>query len=167
MLVSKEKYNEVVLALKKAQEDLQTKEHELSALSAELTVVNNDAKQRAHDPRPEAGGQDAQINDLKKENLQLKDQNEALQTLVSDKEKEVSLLGEQVAKLKADLDSIRQENKNLQTRVDELSELPAAKPAKAIHASDGTVQKSDINTFMQENRHDPTACMQRLKEEGF
>jgi predicted nucleic acid-binding Zn-ribbon protein len=146
MLVSKEKYNDAVKALRQAEQDMEQKDVENSNLLAEIQNLKEQLNTRA-------GDQQSELEALKKENTELKQQATEKDKRIHDLETECSDSEQKIQALRADLDK--------------LSNLPAVAASKAVSQSDAPHIREDINDYMRNNSGDINACMNRLKEEGF
>ena len=146
MLVSKEKYNDAVSALRQAEQDLEQKELENTNLQSQLDKLKDQMTARADD-------QLSELEALRKENALLKEQ-------ATEKDKQIS-------DLQTECNDSAGKLQSLQADLDKLSNLPAVPASKAVSQSDAPHVKEDINTFMRNNRADINACMDRLKEDGF
>jgi DNA repair exonuclease SbcCD ATPase subunit len=146
MLVSKEKYNDAVKALRQAEQDLEQKDVENSNLLAEIQNLKEQLKTRADD-------QLSELEALRKENALLKEQ-------ATEKDKQIS-------DLQTECNDSAGKLQTLQADLEKLSNLPAAPASKAVSQNDAPHVREDINAFMRNNHSDINACMDRLKEEGF
>jgi predicted nucleic acid-binding Zn-ribbon protein len=146
MLVSKEKYNDAVKALRQAEQDMEQKDVENSNLLAEVQNLKEQLNTRA-------GDQQSELEALRKENALLKEQ-------ATEKDKQIS-------DLQTECNDSAGKLQTLQADLDKLSNLPAVAASKAVSQSDAPHIREDINDYMRNNSGDINACMNRLKEEGF
>lgn len=146
MLVSKEKYNEVLQAFKKAEELLEEKELTIAELESSIKTQQEKSDQLAGDQKQE-------IETLRKENQALQLANKTNDQII------ISLTNE--------IDDKDQRIDELEAKVEHLSNLPATRASVAVSQSDSGASTEDINHFMRNNRQDINACMNKLREEGF
>ena len=146
MLVSKEKYNEVLQAFKKAEELLEEKDLTIAELESTIKTQQEKSDQLARDQKQE-------IETLRKENQALQLTNKTNDQII------ISLTNE--------IDDKDQRIDELEAKLEHVANLPATRASVAVSQSDSGASTEDINHFMRNNRQDINACMNKLREEGF
>ncbi len=146
MLVSKEKYNEVLQAFKTAEKLLEEKDLMIAELESTIKAQKEKIDQIT-------GDQTKEIEALKQENLSLEKTNNTNDQIIINLTNEIDDKDHRIDELNA--------------KVEYLSNLPATRASVAVSQSDGNSATEDINMFMRNNRQDINACMNKLKEEGF
>ncbi len=146
MLVSKEKYNEVLQAFKKAEELLEEKDLMIAELESTIKTQKEKIDQIT-------GDQTKEIEALKQENLSLEKTNKTNDQII------INLTNE--------IDDKDQKLDELEAKLEHVANMPATRASMAVSQSDSGAISEDINHFMRNNRQDINACMNKLREEGF
>ena len=152
MLVSKEKYNDVVAALKEAENDHAKAQKQLSQIDQANAELEREIEQLRSDA--------LEHNALKAEISQFT-------SLKSELVNKIDTLTASNTELAAKLEVSESVNKEHLETIASLSNRAVDAPAIAVSHSDESGQSESINDFMKANRDDPMACIERLQKEGF
>ncbi len=146
MLVSKEKYNDAISALKEAELEQKLTAEKLSAAQTQIDELLARPVQNTEDLN-------ATIQQLSERNAELVEKHESLSI-------ENTELFAKLEKAESIAAELKQTISTLNTR--------AADPgAAAVSSTDAVVNPESINDFMKSNRDNPSSCIDRLVEEGF